>query len=124
MPHIESSQSHAAAEATAAAYEEVRQSFLVRLRAEHQRLLTLGAALAAADGAPATAFEDLERFAHRLRGAAAVFEMPQLRDAAKVLELAASGALARRAPNNDLRLRRSMRILAVRLVRVDRGTGG
>ena len=123
MPHIERQQAPAAEAATEAAYEEVRQSFLGRLRAEHARLLTLAEVLGTAGGFPAAVFEDLERFAHRLRGAAAVFEMHQIREASKMLELAASGALARRASNNDLRLRRSMRVLAGRLSQVDGATG-
>lgn len=119
MPYAEKSQSPAE---TAAAYQEVRHSFLVRLQSEHARLTKLGEVLAATEGVPASALEDLERFARRLRGAAAVFHVPELHDAAKVLELATSSALERRAPNNDLHLRSSMRMLAASLVQAGRGS--
>jgi HPt (histidine-containing phosphotransfer) domain-containing protein len=119
LPHIEESQSPAV---TAAAYQEVRQSFLVRLGSERARLLTLGDALAAGEGVPAAALEDLGRFAHRLRGAAAVFQVPELHDAAKVLELAATAALEQMMPNYNLYLISSMRVLSATLAQAGRGT--
>ena len=109
--------------ATATTYEEVRESFIVCLRGEQAHLKMLREALEAADGFPVEVFGDLERFAHRLRGAAAVFAMPQLRDAAKLLEQAAAAALARHAAGSDLRLRRSTQLLAGRLTRFDRDNG-
>jgi hypothetical protein len=124
MPHPEGVRSPAANAATDAAFEEIRQSFIVLLGAEQERLAYLRHALQAADGFPVAVFEELERFAHRLRGAAAVFALPQLRDAAGVLELASSAALARHASNRDPRLRRSTRMLAAQLTRTDAPAAG
>jgi hypothetical protein len=44
---------------------------------------------------------ELELFAHRLRGAAAVFDVLALSEAAKALELAAAAASAARALPSD-----------------------
>jgi HPt (histidine-containing phosphotransfer) domain-containing protein len=103
------------AKAAEIAYEEVRQSFRVRLRAEQARLTTLTEVLGSVAGNPATAFGDLEGFAHRLRGAAAVFDYPELRDVAKTLEQAACAAVVLRSSKSDPLVQNAMRILAARL---------
>jgi hypothetical protein len=99
----------------------VRLSFLIRLTGEKARLATLADALGAGAVTPALTFGDLEGFAHRLRGAAAVFDYPELRDAAKGLELAANEALVDGAAANEIRVRAAMRFLGTRL---DCLTGG
>jgi HPt (histidine-containing phosphotransfer) domain-containing protein len=76
-------------EDTAAALERVRQSFHARLEGERLRLASLAKALKAARG-DAVILSDIEMFAHRLRGAAATFEVPELSADAKALELAAA----------------------------------
>jgi HPt (histidine-containing phosphotransfer) domain-containing protein len=100
-------------------YEDVRQSFLVRLHGEYTRLKDLTAALESAVLAPAPSpslvFVELEAFAHRLRGAAAVFDFPELRDAAKALELAANEAVVERAVADDSRVEAAIRLLRARL---------
>ena len=96
-------------------YEDVRQSFLLRLHGDEVRLAVLRDALGSAEVSPATAFVDLEIFAHRLRGAAAVFDLPELRDAAKGLELAAAVAVAERSVIGEPRVQETIRILATRL---------
>jgi HPt (histidine-containing phosphotransfer) domain-containing protein len=93
-------------------YDDVRLSFLVRLHSEETRLAQLGAALKSAEADPAAAFVNLEMFAHRLRGAAAVFDFPELRDAAKELELAAAAAVTQRASFGEPLVQAAMRILA------------
>ena len=97
------------------AFEDVRQSFLNRLHSEQARLTVLGAALGSAQVDPASAFVDLEMFAHRLRGAAAVFELPELRDAAKALELAAAAAATERASIGEPLVQQTIQILTSRL---------
>ena len=102
-------------------YEDVRQSFLLRLGSEQTRLTALAAALGSPTDAPAPAFGDLEGFAHRLRGAAAIFDFPELRDASRALELAANTALAEQAPLNEPRVRIAIGSLVAKLTLL---TGG
>ena len=78
----------------AVAFEEVRQSFLARLHGEQAQLTILADELASSGRVPALVFGDLEVLAHRLRGAAAVFDSPALSEDAKSLELAAAASIA------------------------------
>ena len=103
-------------------YEDVRQSFLTRLHGEQSRLATLEIALGSAGDDPASAFLDLESFAHRLRGAAAVFDFPGLRDDSKDLELAAGDAAIRLAPSGEPHVQKAMRMLSNRLTRLNGDT--
>jgi len=103
-------------------FEEVRQSFLARLPSEQAKLTTLANALGCATLDPGPAFGDLEYFAHRLRGAAAVFGFPTLRDAAKTLEQAAAGAIRERAASCDPFVQTAMRALDTRLASLNEGT--
>jgi HPt (histidine-containing phosphotransfer) domain-containing protein len=102
-------------------FEEVRQSFLARLPSEQANLAMLAKTLefTVLDSAPA--FGDLARFAHRLRGAAAVFEFPTLRDAAKALELAAAVAEGEHAPNSEPLVQTVLRALDIRLASLVEG---
>lgn len=121
MPHFDRSSS-GANPAPDAAYEAVRQSFLARLCAEQTRLTKLTEVLGSTTENPATVFGDLEGFAHRLRGAAAVFDFPELRDDAKTLELAASAAVVLGAPNSDPLVQNAIRALEARLSSLNGGT--
>jgi HPt (histidine-containing phosphotransfer) domain-containing protein len=76
------------------ALEVVRQSFCARLHDEKARLAALAIALRSCETDSAPVLEELELFAHRLRGAAAVFEALELSQAAKALELAAEAGRA------------------------------
>lgn len=105
-----------------ASFEDVRQSFLIRLHSEQSRLAFLADALGSAQIDPASAFVDLETFAHRLRGAAAVFDLPELRDDSKQLELAAAAAAIEHSPVSEPRVQKTMQILAGRLICLNRGT--
>ena len=102
-------------------YEDVHQSFQIRLSGEQARLTTLADALRCSDNGAASAFGELEWFAHRLRGAAAVFDYPELRDAAKVLEVAANAAVLEFAPFDEPRVQTAIRTLVLQLTRLTAG---
>jgi hypothetical protein len=97
------------------AFEEVRQSFLMRLPGEHARLLAFTDALGSGKGNPALTLGALEVFAHRLRGAAAVFDACALSADAKALELAVAAALIAPVRDNDTFVRATLRALISRL---------
>src|ERR1700733_8960193 len=59
-------------------FEQLRAAFHLRLRSDAVRLAVLAAALARADADPAIIFEDIRLFAHRVRGAAALFGAPDI----------------------------------------------
>jgi hypothetical protein len=104
-----------------ATYQDACQSFLDRLEGEQVRLAVLETALTIAAEGPVTAFLDLEVFAHRLRGAAAVFDLPELRDDSKVLELAAAKAVLRHAKHTDRHVKAAIRVLKAQLTHVNGG---
>jgi len=93
--------------------ETLRSAFHFRLRSDRLQLTTLAAALARADGDTACIHEDIRLFAHRLRGAAAIFEATDIGTAAHALEQAASCVLT--APVDDSCVWTALRRLADRL---------
>jgi HPt (histidine-containing phosphotransfer) domain-containing protein len=121
MPHIERAPLRDAKPLPDPSYEEVRYSFLARLQSEQIRLAYLTEAIAAAGENTVAAFSELERFAHRLRGAAAVFDVPRLREASKGLELVAGEAARRRAPNNDPAVKDAVLALTAELAHLNGG---
>jgi HPt (histidine-containing phosphotransfer) domain-containing protein len=98
-----------------ATFEEVRQSFLSRLHGEQAHLLVLASALESTEGKAASVLDDLEVFAHRLRGAAAVFEAGALSEDAKLLELAVGAASIDPRINDDPFVWIALRALISRL---------
>ena len=100
-------------------FEDVRESFLIRLHHEESRLAALRVALETAHLDTVSSFIDLEIFAHRLRGAAAVFDLPEIRDAAKALELAAAAAAIAGASIAEPMVHDTIRDLSQRLARVN-----
>jgi HPt (histidine-containing phosphotransfer) domain-containing protein len=94
---------------------DVRLSFLVELHGEEARLAALRDALSSAQGDRVSAFIDLEFFAHRLRGAAAVFGLPEIRDAATNLELSSAAAVTSNATLGEPLVQDTIRTLAARL---------
>jgi hypothetical protein len=70
-------------------FEQLQSAFYTRLRKDRVRLVVLGTTLAHAGADPKSVLEDLRTFAHRLRGAAAIFDAAEIRDAAQALEVAA-----------------------------------
>ena len=97
------------------AFEEVRQSFLARLHGEQERLQFLADALGSAEINAPSVLGDLEVFAHRLRGAAAVFDAGTLSEDAKSLELAAAAASIAPRIDNDPFVWAAVRTLISRL---------
>jgi hypothetical protein len=82
-------------------FEDLRDAFFERLRTDRVRLTTFAAALAHTEGDPACTFEDIQLFAHRLRGGAAIFESPEVGIAADALEQAAASASVAHADRSD-----------------------
>ena len=116
MTPTEQRASRAAAQAEAAeAFEEVRQSFLTRLHGEMGQLKLLADSLGAAGRDATAVFDDLATFAHRLRGAAAVFDALALSQDAKALELAAGAASSAHASKDDTSVSSTIRNLIERL---------
>jgi HPt (histidine-containing phosphotransfer) domain-containing protein len=78
-------------------FEEIRDTFCIRLRGERDHFLTLNAALTGTDDSPVPVLGELRNRAHRLSGTAAIFEFAAVAAAARALELTlvtASGSLA------------------------------
>ena len=67
---------------------KLKRKFEVRLGDEHKRLIALTVFLERTLLTPSIVYADIHTFAHRLRGAALVFEFREVGDAAKALELA------------------------------------
>jgi HPt (histidine-containing phosphotransfer) domain-containing protein len=81
--------------------EELRLAFYARLRSEHVHFATLSAVLARAGKDPSWIFEDLQFRAHKMRGGAAIFEIPEVAATACSLEEAAKRASLAQANNTD-----------------------
>jgi chemotaxis protein histidine kinase CheA len=82
--------------------EEIKELGLLFQRRLQDDLLTLeslAARFAQADATPASVLEEIRCFAHRLRGAAAIFEAHELARAAQALEAAATLAVSDGASN-------------------------
>jgi HPt (histidine-containing phosphotransfer) domain-containing protein len=81
--------------------EELRAAFVARLLSDRVQFVALSAALAHAEEDAGSIFLDLRDRAHKIRGAAAVFEIAALAAAARALEIAAIAAGAAHAGNTD-----------------------
>ncbi len=84
-----------------AATARLQELFTQRLQSERVHFVTLSAALARAEEAPAGIFDDLSFRAHRLKGAAATFEFARLATAAGSLERASCAAASSHAAHTD-----------------------
>jgi chemotaxis protein histidine kinase CheA len=82
-------------------FDALVRVFSGRLHSEREHLVSLSAALARADEEPRAAFEALRSCAHRMHGAAAIFDFDELARAAHALECGADAALRNGAPNTD-----------------------
>jgi HPt (histidine-containing phosphotransfer) domain-containing protein len=100
-------------------FDELRSAFEARLRKDQVLLTVLGAALARADADKAPIFEDIRLFAHRVRGAAALFGAPDIGVVAYALEQAAIAAASPHAQNSDAAICQALNALAERLAAVD-----
>jgi hypothetical protein len=76
-------------------FAKLRGRFHRRLRKEHTQLTALIQALGGTKERPALIVPSIQAFAHRLRGAALVFEYPELAAKAKTVELSAIASLLR-----------------------------
>ena len=84
-----------------ARFEMLREQFQARLCQDRLELRRLGGELTR-DGADAAAlFEEIQRVAHRIAGAAALFEDREVLGAAGQLETAARKAHRKRSPIDD-----------------------
>jgi chemotaxis protein histidine kinase CheA len=92
-------------------FEELRDAFYARLRSDRERLTTLAAALTHAEGDAARIFEDIQLFAHRVGGAAAIFDASEVGIAANALERAAGSASTGHAANSDASVRTALETL-------------
>lgn len=82
-------------------FESLREAFYARLRNDRARMLTLCAELARAEAYATPVYSDIRMLAHRLGGAAAMFEAPEISQAAVALEDAALVAIDTHADNVD-----------------------
>jgi hypothetical protein len=82
-------------------FDRIRATFYARLRCDRMRLTTLATSLSRIEGHPAGVFKALQGLAHRIRGAAAVFEEPELGGAAYALEQATTAACDKRSDHSD-----------------------
>jgi HPt (histidine-containing phosphotransfer) domain-containing protein len=83
------------------ALESLRRIFHTRLQSERVQLTRLATALTQTELTPPGAFEELRVCAHRMRGAAAMFNYLDVAAAAKALEQVAAVAATRNAKNFD-----------------------
>src|SRR5262245_56712146 len=82
-------------------FEELRRAYYSRLDRDRARLAALSAELAHAETDPSPVFDDIRMLAHRMGGAAAIFEAIEIGNAAIALEHAAIAAMDTRANNAD-----------------------
>jgi HPt (histidine-containing phosphotransfer) domain-containing protein len=83
------------------AQESLRRKFHRRLQSERVELAVLATALSQVGDEPSKAFENLRLCAHRMHGAAAVFEYLEVAAAAGSLERASEAASTAQAGNFD-----------------------
>jgi HPt (histidine-containing phosphotransfer) domain-containing protein len=102
----------AAAILAADTFEQLQEAFHTRLRKDRVRLVVLSNALAHCGENSALPFEELASFAHRLRGASAIFGATEIQDAAHELEVAAHAARDRRANAGDSQVWSALALLA------------
>lgn len=82
-------------------FSQLSDAFFARLSSDRVNFVTLSAALAQAEKDPRATFEDLRFRAHKLNGAAGIFEAMDVMSAANALEQAALRAIQTRAKHND-----------------------
>lgn len=102
--------------------DRLRETFYARLHRDRIRLTTLAALLARIEGNPAGVFQELQGLAHRIRGAAGVFQVPEVFSAASALEQAATVACSRHADHTDGSVWSALEELVERLAMTS-GTG-
>jgi hypothetical protein len=96
-------------------FEQIRDAFYARLRSDRVCLMDLGAVLARAEGDASGVFEDIRAFAHRMHGAAAIFEDAGVSIDACALEQAANLAAIAHVDNSDAHVWSALETLVARL---------
>lgn len=97
---------------------KLRRKFEVRLGDEHRRLTALTVILERTILTPSIVYADIHTFAHRLRGAALVFEFSEVGEAARALELVTECALGEKpAKDHRSKVEASMGVLTLALAR-------
>jgi len=82
-------------------FDDLRAAFEARMQSERIHFVALSAALASRGDDPHEIFGDLVFRAHKLRGAAEIFEATEFAKAANALEQAAIAASSAHADNAD-----------------------
>jgi HPt (histidine-containing phosphotransfer) domain-containing protein len=82
-------------------FEQLRGAFYTRLRSDRARLATLSAELACTDANVTPVLEELRVLSHRICGAAAIFEAPEIGAAASTLEQALLTAISEHADGSE-----------------------
>jgi HPt (histidine-containing phosphotransfer) domain-containing protein len=93
-------------------FEQLQLAFYTRLRKDRVRLVVLATTLTGSRANPDPVFEELGTFAHRLRGASAIFGAAEVRDAAEALEVAAQAARDDYADEGDGRVWSALALLS------------
>jgi HPt (histidine-containing phosphotransfer) domain-containing protein len=102
-------------------FEELRSAYYARLSRDRSRLATLSAQLAHAESDAMPVFEDIRMLAHRMGGAAAIFDAIEIGNAAITLEQATIVAMDARADNADPAVWAALESLVDLLMRSSRG---
>jgi HPt (histidine-containing phosphotransfer) domain-containing protein len=92
------SQSAAAAENQ---FEQLRGAFYTRLCSDRKQLTLMSAELAGAAADATRVYEEIRMLAHKMCGAAAIFDAPEVGGAAYTLEQASLSAIRSHADNSD-----------------------
>lgn len=82
-------------------FEQLRGAFYTRLCSDRKQLTLLSAELAGAAVDARPVYEEMRQVAHRMCGAAAIFDVPEVGSAAYKLEQATLLAIASHADNAD-----------------------
>ena len=93
-------------------------AFYTRLREDRLQLVALGSKLSDSAVNAVQVFEELETFAHRMCGVAAIFGAVEIRDAARALEVASQAAQKDLASHEDTRVWSALALLAELLASV------
>ncbi len=99
-------------------FVELREMYFHGLQADRTHLVRLAAKLARCKGRPTAIFSEIRMAAHRMHGAAAIFEVPMVSDAAGELEDAARVAVSFQADSCDPRVFDALETLVDCLARI------
>jgi hypothetical protein len=104
-------------------FQQLRRAFQARLRNDGIHLTHLRTSLTRAPAAATAVFAEIQGFAHKLRGAAAIFDAIDIGRAAEALELATVAASAGAVAAGDPAVSRALDALANLLIPANNGGG-